>query len=527
MSSNNINIYGVLHNDTEYGIIATADQINDSSLKKSQATINSDVSTSLSKKLESGSLKTINGQSLVGSGNITAVGPKGNDGPKGDKGESGFSIRANVSSSNFSEGQNRHFSDFSPKNSVRGLQVGEIVVDKNGSLWQIKSITADGSAATGGGTCQLTPIGVSIQGPKGQNGTNGTDGKNGTNGTNGLKICVWDGNNYGTGITPINNDLVISKNTWNLIRYNGSNLNTSTVLGNIKGKDGKDGSTPTVSISDSNTWIINGTDTKKPAKGTDGSDGATGPKGSRGYSSRFTTNTGLVDVPLSDIKPNTDLQNGDLVLTSNGALIQIESINWTKSTATFKNLGISLKGPQGEKGSNGSNGSKGDKGANGFSIRSTVNGNQTKVPFSDLTPNDNIQKGDLVIVKGNALVQIESVDLLGSTVNFKALGVSLQGKQGNTGAQGPTGPTGPTGSQGKRGFSMRSMTATGLTNISISDISPNVDLQVGDLVLQGSGNVCQITSIDTLNTKVNLKTLSINLKGPQGNSGANLTWKEL
>ena len=45
------------------------------------------------------------------------------------------------------------------------------------------------------------------------------------------------------------------------------------------GKDGKDGVTPTIEISDDGYWIINGVKTEHKAIGTDGKDGKDGEDG--------------------------------------------------------------------------------------------------------------------------------------------------------------------------------------------------------------------------------------------------------
>lgn len=81
------------HEEEAAGIIADVADLTANKANKSEVYTKTDIDTKLDKKqdkLTSGvNIKTINGESILGGGDITAVGPKGDKGDKGDTGPQG------------------------------------------------------------------------------------------------------------------------------------------------------------------------------------------------------------------------------------------------------------------------------------------------------------------------------------------------------------------------------------------------------------------------------------------------------
>lgn len=131
-----------------------------------------------------------------------------------------------------------------------------------------------------------------------------------------------EGKSFITSVTAVEGGQQI---TYVTIGENGTETSHSFTITN--GKDGNDGTTPTVKIGDNGNWIINGTDTGVSAKGQNGTDGKT---------------------------PIFKIENGNLYYQFEG------DDDW-------KDLG-NVTGPKGDKGDTGEQGPAGEEGEDGDSF---------------------------------------------------------------------------------------------------------------------------------------------------------------
>ena len=133
---------------------------------------------------------------------------------------------------------------------------------------------------------------------------------------------LMEGKSFITSVTAVEGGQQI---TYVTIGENGTETSHSFTITN--GKDGNDGTTPTVKIGDNGNWIINGTDTGVSAKGQNGTDGKT---------------------------PTFKIENGNLYYQFEG------DDNW-------KDLG-NVTGPKGDKGDTGEQGPASGDGEDGDSF---------------------------------------------------------------------------------------------------------------------------------------------------------------
>ena len=76
---------------------------------------------------------------------------------------------------------------------------------------------------------------------------------------------------------------------------------------------------------------------------------------------------------------------------------------------------------------------------------------------------------------------------------------NLKGEQGEQGPQGEDGTDGQDGAQGARGFSFRllvSGTISGTNNFNLSDITPQTNIQVSDLIIDTLGNIGEVSAVN-------------------------------
>ena len=133
---------------------------------------------------------------------------------------------------------------------------------------------------------------------------------------------LMEGKSFITSVTAVEGGQQI---TYVTIGEDGTETSHSFTITN--GKDGNDGTTPTVKIGDNGNWIINGTDTGVSAKGQNGTDGKT---------------------------PIFKIENGNLYYQFEG------DDDW-------KDLG-NVTGPKGDKGDTGEQGPAGEEGEDGDSF---------------------------------------------------------------------------------------------------------------------------------------------------------------
>lgn len=166
-------------------------------------------------------------------------------------------------------------------------------------------------------------------------------------------------------------------------------------------------------------WVEKGS-----IKGPKGDAGATGAQGAQGFSFR-TCNvklTGGASVQKTSITPSDNLQVGDKLVDTDGAVFQITQVSdSTVNVAASQDL--SLKGPQGE------TGAKGDKGEDGTGVN--IKGS---VATSDLLPEEGTE-GDAYVVQDTGNLWIWDA----GTGAFIDTGAQIKGPKGDTGDQGPKG----------------------------------------------------------------------------------------
>ena len=203
-------------------------------------------------------IKSINGESVLGSGDITISGGSGEQGPKGDKGDTGVGVQsvAQTTTSNADGGSN---------------VVTVTLTDGTKSTFTVKN-GSKGSQGSQGIQGE--------QGPKGDKGDKGDTGANGTNGTNGVSVSSV-------------------KQTTTSTADGGTNVVTVTL---------SNGTTSTFSVK-------NGSKGSNGSNGTNGKDGADGatftPSVDSAGNLSWTNNKGLTNPPTVNIKgPKGDVGEG-------------------------------------------------------------------------------------------------------------------------------------------------------------------------------------------------------------------------
>lgn len=223
--------------------------------------------------------KTINNESIVGSGNITISGGSGEQGPqgdKGDKGDTGVGVQSvtQTTTSNADGGSN---------------VVTVTLTDGTKSTFTVKN----GSKGSQGIQGEQGPKGdtgatgaTGAQGPKGDKGDTGPAGANGTNGTNGKD---------GVSVSSV-------KQTTTSTADGGTNVVTVTL---------SNGTTSTFSVKNGSKGS-NGTNGTNGTNGKDGADGATfTPSVDSAGNLSWTNNKGLTNPPTVNIKgPKGDSGEG-------------------------------------------------------------------------------------------------------------------------------------------------------------------------------------------------------------------------
>lgn len=212
-------------------------------------------------------------------------GPQGDKGETGAQGAQGYSIR--VITTPLSENGTVSTSALAPST---GVQVGDKVVDSNGAVWEIASISGD--TATVGATSL-----VSIKGAKGDKGDTGEKGADGT----GVTILgSYDSEGALTEAHPtgsagdaylVDGDLYV----WSATDSEWKNVGTIQGPKGDKGDKGDTGTAATVTVSTTTTGeagtqavVVNeGTDSAAVLKftipqGAKGEQGEQGPQGLQG-----------------------------------------------------------------------------------------------------------------------------------------------------------------------------------------------------------------------------------------------------
>ena len=227
-------------------------------------------------------IKTINGESILGEGNIEIsggsgeVGPQGPQGDKGDKGDTGVGVQSvtQTTTSNADGGSN---------------VVTVTLTDGTKSTFTVKN----GSKGSQGIQGEQGPKGdtgatgaTGAQGPKGDKGDTGPAGANGTNGTNGKD---------GVSVSSV-------KQTTTSTADGGTNVVTVTL---------SNGTTSTFSVKNGSKGS-NGTNGTNGTNGKDGADGATfTPNVDANGNLSWTNNGGLANPPTVNIKgPKGDAGEG-------------------------------------------------------------------------------------------------------------------------------------------------------------------------------------------------------------------------
>ena len=166
-------------------------------------------------------------------------------------------------------------------------------------------------------------------------------------------------------------------------------------------------------------WVIKGS-----LKGTKGDPGEAGPKGDPGYSFR-TCNSELsasASVQLSNITPSTNIQVGDKLVDSTGAVWEVAQVG--DGTVTVGAASVSsLKGPKGEQGAPGEKGEDGT----GVNIKGSV-ATSGELPGSG-------EEGDAYIVQETGNLWVWDAE----SSAFIDTGAQIKGPKGDKGETGDTG----------------------------------------------------------------------------------------
>lgn len=216
-------------------------------------------------------IKTINGESILGSGNIEISGGSGEQGPqgdKGDKGDTGVGVQsvAQTTTSNADGGSNvvtvtltdGTKSTFTVKNGSKGSQGIQGIQGEQGPKGD--------TGATG------------AQGPKGDKGDTGAAGTNGTNGVSvsSVKQTTTSSADGGSNVMTV----TLSNGTTSTFTVRNGSKGSSGSNG-TNGKDGADGATftPSVDSAGNLSWTNNKGLTNPPTVNIKGPKGDAGEGG--------------------------------------------------------------------------------------------------------------------------------------------------------------------------------------------------------------------------------------------------------
>lgn len=180
----------------------------------------------------------------------TLRGPQGERGATGATGAKGGSVR--VASISVPAGGDVAFSALSPSD---GVQVGDVVLDKDGSLFAVSAVDAGNSTARVGAAIS----GVSMRGPRGETGLRGERGADGTSIT--VKGAVASQSALPSS-AAIGDTYVTSDTSHMWVKTAASGPSQWTDLGEMKGPKGDKGDAG-----------------EKGATGERGATGAQGPAG--------------------------------------------------------------------------------------------------------------------------------------------------------------------------------------------------------------------------------------------------------
>lgn len=331
-------------------------------------------------------------------------------------------------------------------------------------------------------------------GPRGEAGKNGQDGKS--------AYQIWlDAGNKGTE-TDFLNSLVGPRGQQGPAGNPGKNGEQGP-----QGIPGKDGSTPSFNFGTITTLPAGSPAKASLVKNDDGSytislSIPTGPKGETG---------GINQV----VKPELSIGTVQTVASDQSASASLTKTGET-SYAINLNIPSGKQGPVGQSGKDGVNGKNGVDGKDGQPGKSAY----------ELAVEQGF-KGDLTSwlssLKGKD-GQPGPAGLAGKDGERGPQG--LPGKDGNNGAPGADGKPGKDGSDGKNGHSIwntsESINFTAeAPAVEMSTITNSTDSdkpQIGDLLLDNSGNLYKITTVTDSSIVVNPEQLA-SLKGPQGPQG--------
>lgn len=226
-------------------------------------------------------IKTINGESIVGEGDITIAGGSGEKGDKGDKGDTGVGVAsvAQTTTSNADGGSN---------------VVTVTLTDGTKSTFTVKN-GSKGSQGSQGIQGE--------QGPKGDKGDKGDTGANGTNGTNGVSVSsvkqtttsTADG---GTNVVTV----TLSNGTTSTFSVKNGSKGSNGSNG-TNGKDGADGATftPSVDSAGNLSWTNNKGLTNPQTVNIKGPKGDAGEGGGSGGGKEVNTDYGAY---IEQAEPN-------------------------------------------------------------------------------------------------------------------------------------------------------------------------------------------------------------------------------
>lgn len=296
-------------------------------------------------------IKTINGESIVGSGDITisgGSGEQGPQGPQGDKGDTGVGVQsvAQTTTSNADGGSNvvtvtltdGTKSTFTVKNGSKGSQGEQGPKGEQGEqgIQGVQGIQGEqGPKGDTGAT--------GAQGPKGDKGDKGDTGTNGTNGTNGVSVSsvkqtTTSSADGGSNVMTV----TLSNGTTSTFTVrNGSKGSSGSNGTNGKdGADGKDGATftPSVDSAGNLSWTNNKGLTNPPTVNIKGPKGDKGDAGEGGGSGggKEVVYMGLFFSEDDPMQPNKIYINNTDALMVVGVLALEQISDYDVYTAIFR-----------------------------------------------------------------------------------------------------------------------------------------------------------------------------------------------
>ena len=341
-----------------------------------------DLATALAGKQEtlvSGTnIKTINSQSILGSGDITAVGPQGPQGPQGEQGPAGPQGPQGETGATGATG-------------ATGPQGPQGETGPQGPQGETGATGAQGPAGNDGITPHIdstsgnwfigsTDTGVHAQGPQGPQGIQGIQGETGAQGPQGE-----------TGATGATGPQGPQGETGATGATGPQGPQGETGATGAQGPAGADGVTPHID-STSGNWFIGSTDTGVHAQGPQGiqgiqgiqgETGATGPEGPQGPTGATgatgaTGPQGPQGPAGADGTDGTDGTDGvgitSITKTGTSGLVDTYTITYSDSTTSTFTVtngadgatgATGPQGPQGETGATGPEGPQGPTGATG------------------------------------------------------------------------------------------------------------------------------------------------------------------